>query len=153
MNWIKARVRDWWVPVSLTLFLYILLRCIFLVGYVPSESMEPTLHKGSLILCTRITKNLETGDIIVFRRGAILMVKRIAAVGGDTVDYSRLEYMEGIAPPQRSESAAVVPENSFFLLGDNTQDSLDSRYWDNPFIHSDDVVAKLLFVGGKEYEH
>ncbi len=58
-----------------------------------------------------------------------------------------------IAPPKRPETEEVVPEDCFFLLGDNARDSLDSRYWDNPFIHSKDVVAKLLFIGGKEYEH
>ena len=51
-----------------TLVVLVLFHSIFMLGYVPTESMEPTLETGSLILGLRIFDELETGDIIIFRR-------------------------------------------------------------------------------------
>ncbi len=47
--------------------------------------MEPTIPKGRYIVGTRILGELKVGDIIVFVHGGKLLIKRIAAVGGDTV--------------------------------------------------------------------
>ena len=51
---IWQRVKPWCVPLVLTLLIYIMLRSVFLIGYVPSASMEPTLHEGSFILGLRL---------------------------------------------------------------------------------------------------
>lgn len=115
------------VCVAATLFLF---RMVFLIGYVPTESMEPTLEKGSYILGLRTYGELKNGDIIVFEHGGRLLVKRIAASSGDTVE------KDGIA--------MSVPEGSYYVLGDNVENSYDSRYWKDPFVQKDCIVAKLL---------
>lgn len=38
----------------------------------------------------------------------------------------------------------TVPKNSFYVLGDNADNSHDSRYWDNPFVSYEDVIARLI---------
>ena len=57
-------------------------------------------------------------------------MKRIAAVGGDTIDLGDLTYTPGWMIPKRDKNAVVVPERCFFVLGDNAEDSYDSRYWE-----------------------
>jgi len=37
-----------------------------------------------------------------------------------------------------------VPEKHFYMLGDNPAESFDSRYWDDPFVHEDDILARLF---------
>ena len=73
----------------------------------------------------------ETGDIIIFRHDGKLLVKRIAAMEGDMVE--------------RNGASMTVPEGCYYVLGDNADNSYDSRYWLNPFVDGTDVVAKLIF--------
>ncbi len=135
---------QWWmVPIGISILIWILFHTIFLVGYVPSESMEPTLKKGSYLIAVRIYASLDTGDIIIFQRDGERMVKRIAAVGGDKVDLERLSYASDWTIPKRDEEVFVVPEGCFFVLGDNTEKSFDSRYWEEMFVKEADVVARV----------
>ena len=120
----------WIIPIIVMLLTFILLKCVFLIGYVPSESMEPTLERGSYIIGCRIYSSLETGDIIIFRHDGKLLEKRIVAVGGDTVEKNGI--------------SMTVPEGCYYVLGDNADNSYDSRYWENPFVKEEDVVAKLI---------
>lgn len=138
---IWKRVKPWIAPLGLTLLCYLLLQTVILIGYVPSASMEPTLKEGSFILGIRIFDEPDVGDIIVFKKENFLYVKRVAAGPGDQVDFSALEYMESIPAPEWSDSIITVPDGCYFVLGDNTQNSVDSRYWDNPFIKESQILA------------
>ena len=119
------------IPIAIFLLLFILFHTVFLIGIVPSASMEPALNEGSLILCTRVCREYRKGDIIVFDHDELLLVKRIAACGGESVTVGgRIE---------------TVPDGCFYVLGDNPDDSIDSRYWENPFISASDIRAKVIF--------
>lgn len=118
------------IPIACMLTVLLLFRGLFLIGYVPSASMEPTLQKGSIIIGIRMHGDLQTGDIIIFRREGELLVKRIAASPGESIRHNG----EQIA----------VPNDCYYVRGDNADDSFDSRYWDDPYVKGEDVVAKLL---------
>lgn len=138
---IWKRVKPWCVPVSVTLLFYLILQFVVLIGYVPSASMEPTLPEGSFILGLRIFDEPQVGDIVIFEKDGVLQVKRVAAGPGDQVDLAQIEFMDSLPIPQWNRSSMTVPENSYFVLGDNAQNSVDSRYWSDPFIHESNIVA------------
>ena len=119
------------IPVFVAAMVVVLMKTVFFIAYVPTSSMEPTLKKGNLVFGTRIFDDLERGDIIVFTNDGAVMVKRIAAVAGETITVDGITYF--------------VPEDSYFVLGDNRDNSYDSRYWDNHFINYSNVLAKLSF--------
>ena len=124
------KIRPLLIPVVITLVVVLLFHSVFMLGYVPTSSMEPTLETGSLILGLRIFDELETGDIIIFHRDGSYLVKRIAACEGDTLVHQN--------------TIVTIPENCFYVLGDNAENSHDSRHWENPFVSYEDVIAKLL---------
>ena len=118
------------VPIIITMLLIFLFRAVLLIGIVPSSSMEPTLPAGSIIVGLRIHREVRSGDIIVFRRDGVYMVKRIKAVEGDCVIHNGVEM--------------VVPENGLYVVGDNEEESYDSRFWEEPFLKEHEVVAIVL---------
>ena len=122
--------RPFIIPIIVTMIVVLLFHYIFMFGYVPTESMEPTLKTGSLILGLRIFDELKTGDIIIFKHGGSYLVKRIAACEGDILIHQQAQ--------------VTVPRNYYYVLGDNSENSHDSRYWENPFVSYEDVMAKLL---------
>ena len=140
----KYRGKPWMLPVGLTLIFVLILRFVLLVGYVPTPSMEPTLRQNSIIIGTRLFGELKTGDIIIFQKDGVLLVKRIAGCPGERIDLTKISYMDSVPIPIFEQEVITVPKNAYFVLGDNSQNSWDSRYWDEPFISEDDIVAKLL---------
>ena len=117
------------IPLFVAVMVIILFRCVLFIGYVPTSSMEPTLKTGSVLLGIRIIGSIVTGDIIVLRHNERLFVKRVAAVGGDMIEHDG--------------QLVTVPVDCFYVLGDNTEHSYDSRYWVCPFVTLKDIVAKV----------
>ena len=121
----------WSAPILVALAIIILFRTVLLLGYVPSESMEPTLEKGSLIVANRLYGDLEVGDIVVFEHEGTVMVKRIAAGPGEDITIEGINYS--------------VPDSYYLMLGDNGKNSYDSRYWECPYVYEGKIIAKLIF--------
>lgn len=117
------------IPVFCAVLVLVLFRFVFYLGYVPTASMEPTIHQGSLILGLRQFGELRTGDIVIFRRDGRTLVKRIAASPGETF------ILNG--------SPITVPAGQYLLLGDNTAMSYDARYWEKPFTSKGDILSKM----------
>ena len=61
------------LPAGAGILVWVLFHTVFLAGYVPTESMEPVLKKGSFLIASRVYLGLERGDVIVFRREGELL--------------------------------------------------------------------------------
>lgn len=134
MKLLLKKIRPFIIPIIVTLIVVVLFHTIFMLGYVPTESMEPTLRTGALLLGVRYFGELENGDIIIFRHDGSYFVKRIVACPGE--------------PYVHQNEIITIPERCYYVLGDNAEDSLDSRFWDDPYVPYEDVMAKLLLPIG-----
>lgn len=140
-------------PIAIALALGLLARAAVHIYSIPSASMAPTLEPGDQIVVTPYFFGgaPERGHIVVFRSpgGDDMIVKRIVGVPGDLVE-SRLGRLRvggyTVAEPYvrrvtatGSIASQLIPQESYFVLGDNRDDSIDSRSWG--------VVPRSAIVG------
>lgn len=141
----KKAIKKWAAPLLCGLFTLILFKFVLFVGYVPSASMEPTIKAESLILGCRLMGALQRGDIVMFCQDGYYLVKRIAAVPGDVIYIEDTREAFSVnEDPAGATRVLIVPDGSYYMLGDNEEKSIDSRYWDEPFVEQSQVVAKVL---------
>lgn len=153
-------LKSWGVSIVLGLLLALMIReFLFFVAYVPSISMEPTISAGERLFVTRTYnhKRLKRGDLIVFKFPETdeIYIKRLIGLPGDAIKIeSGSVFINGkdIVEPyvinKDSESyftdGVEVPKDSFFFLGDNRNESYDSRFWGEPFIKKEDIIGKAV---------
>ncbi|WP_081816881.1 signal peptidase I [Butyrivibrio sp. AE2005] len=126
----------------------------------PSESMQPTIEAGSWGFFNGIAyafKSPKRGDIISFYSKELdkLLCKRVIGLPGDTVSFydgyvyinDGLVYEEYIGEDVETNSAIsdfVVPKGCYFVLGDNRENSYDSRFWDDPYVKKSAIKGKWM---------
>ncbi|NLZ83923.1 MAG: signal peptidase I [Clostridiales bacterium] len=126
---------------------------------VPTGSMEDTILIGDKVFTQKVTywfKDPERGDIVVFPYPddeETDYIKRIMGLPGETIEgIDGLVYIDGEPLDEsyvkeklkRDFGPYIVPENHYFMMGDNRNDSNDSRYWDNTFLNRDKIIGKAL---------
>ncbi len=119
------------------------------VVLVAGDSMTPTYRSSDLLLTRRVGRAavvLSRGAVAVFRRDGFRMVKRAVGLPGDTVELEAGRLFvngESIDGRRRVRGAHtqtwLVPEASYFMVGDNPAVSDDSRVWGQPFVAAESV--------------
>ena len=157
---IKYVLTEWVAPVVVAVIISLLLnRFVFFIMRIPSESMDPTLKVGDLGIVTRVynTNNLKRGDVVIFKSTELgeTLVKRLIGLPGDKVKVTDTGdvYINGVKFQQDfvehnggASGDYEVPEGCYFFLGDNRDNSLDSRYWITKYIEAKYIEGKGQFV-------
>ena len=124
---------------------------------VYGSSMAPTLHNGEILVSVK-TKDFSSGDIIAFYHGNKLLIKRYIAGPSDyvNVDENGNVSVNGtlLDEPYLAEKAYgeadiefpyQVPDQRYFVMGDNRSVSIDSRSSIVGCIAEDQIVGKVVF--------
>lgn len=126
---------------------------------IPTGSMESTVHVGDRVFGNRLAylfSDPERGDIIIFKfpdDESKLYIKRIVGMPGETVVIiDGAVYINGQEtpldepylnePPIGSYGPYQVPEDCYFVMGDNRNNSLDSRFWNNPYVTRTEIKGQ-----------
>lgn len=127
---------------------------------IPTGSMIDTLRIHERFVVNKLIyrfKPIRRGDIVVFKYPddpSETYVKRVIGVGGDIVEIRdgnlyvngamQIEpYIKEPMDPQRDFGPFVVSEGHYFMMGDNRNDSNDSRYWKHKEVKQSDIIGKL----------
>jgi signal peptidase I len=178
----KSTFREYAEAIGMALLLALFIRTFIVQAFkIPSGSMIPTLAIGDHILVNKLSYGVripfwedyliefrkpQRGDVVVFifpEDRSKDFIKRVIAVGGDTVEIRQKKvlindkpvadphayFKDGdfageIQPGQNNFGPRTVPQGHIFVMGDNRDSSHDSRFWG--FVNLDDVRGKAFLI-------
>ena len=163
---------EFFLPIIIALLVALFLKhCVFANAVVPTGSMLNTIQEGDRVIASRLVKEPERGDIFIFKypddyaKGkTTYYVKRVIGLPGETVTITggqvyitgsdgkakmldETSYVVGTTyEGNHADGVYKVPENCYFVMGDNREDSGDSRYWSTTnYVDKDLLVGKVMF--------
>jgi signal peptidase I len=160
---IKKEILSWLTSVVLIVVLALAVDNFLIVNaIVPTGSMETTIMPGERLIGSRLTYDFcepKRGDIVIFRfpdDEKQVFIKRIIGLPGEKVYIvtGKVYIDNASAPldepylnviPTGSYGPFQVPSDSFFVMGDNRNESFDSRFWENHFVKKDNFLGKAAF--------
>lgn len=150
--------KDWIIPILIAVLVANLVtKYVLFKVLIPSESMYPTLEKGDQLFATMIYNHdkIKRGDMIVFKFDQDgkdeTLIKRVIGLPGDEVVvkpngevYVNNEELDEPYKVQGNTQPGYfqVPDGKYLFLGDNRNNSYDSRFWKDPYIDKSNIIAK-----------
>lgn len=158
----KRLLRSLMVYLVVWTVIMVLFSTVLMLSTVPTGSMESTINVGDFVFGTRYGiggQDIKRYDIIVFALPddpEIPYIKRVIGLPGETIVVSNGSvYADGIklddsfikAPMNRKgDGTYVVPEGCYFVLGDNRNQSKDSRFWKEKYVPVENIKGIARFI-------
>lgn len=161
-----------WVKIALTLVaLVVIIPAALMSGFlfliqpfqVRGPSMSPTLNTGDYLMVKKWSDAPQRSEIVVFLNPndhSIDFIDRVIGLPGEKIairDNQVLINNQKLDEPYLKEGTktyggpflgenkeVIVPEDSYFILGDNREHALDSRNWG--FVKKDEIIGKYWFT-------
>lgn len=134
-------------------------KVVIVKAEVPTGSMEKTIMIDDKIIGNRLSylfTSPKRGDIVIFEfpdNPAEDYVKRVIGLPGETISFDqgkvfvdgvelKESYIGGVETLSDTKEF-VIPQDHYFMLGDNRLDSKDSRFWEDPYVSKDAIKGKV----------
>lgn len=153
----EAIIREIVETLLLTFFIFFIVNSLIGRYRIDGSSMNPTLYDGEYLIINNVSYYLDEpqhGDIIVFKHpnNELNLIKRIIGVAGDHVEIRNQQVKVNdivldepyIAAPPNYTGTWDVPEGTFFVLGDNRNNSSDSHSWS--YLPEENIIGKAMVV-------
>ncbi|MCB9421349.1 MAG: signal peptidase I [Ardenticatenaceae bacterium] len=153
----EAIIREIVETLLLTFFIFFIVNSLIGRYRIDGSSMNPTLYDGEYLIINNVSYYLDEpqhGDIVVFKHpnNDLNLIKRIIGIPGDHVEIRNQQVKVNdvvldepyIAAPPNYTGTWDVPAGSYFVLGDNRNNSSDSHSWS--FLPEENIIGKALLV-------
>lgn len=148
----------------LAIILIVVLIRIFLIDpvRVDGASMNTTLADGEIMILNKIVykkEDIKRFDIVVIKQDDKHIIKRVVGLPGETIEYKdNILYINGKEmkdpyPSTKTDDFSIedvghtkIPGDTYFVMGDNRSDSLDSRYPSVGVIKKENIVGRARLV-------
>lgn len=121
------------------------------ICFVNGVSMYPTLKDKQIVLIKKYNFKLSNNDIIVIKKNKRIIIKRLIGLPNDTIKIDQYVYVNGnkndnIVTNQKGsiENEISLKPGEYFVLGDNRDNSIDSRFDEIGIIHEDEIIGKVI---------
>ncbi len=150
--------------ILMVIFVFIF-RTVFMLTLVPTGSMEGTIMSGDIVFATRYNigaDEIKRYDILIFippdnpDNSDETYIKRVIGLPGETIEVKNGKvYADGIEldssfvknPMNRKgDGTYVVPEGCYFFMGDNRNQSRDSRFWIEKYVPLENIKGKAKSI-------
>lgn len=121
---------------------------------VNGDSMNSTLKNGEILILNKLDKTYKRFDIVVVKVGSERIIKRVIALPGESIKYESNELyindkkIEDVSIIRTNNftlkelyNVDVIPDNYYFVMGDNRTNSLDSRDYRIGLVKKDDILG------------
>ena len=125
---------------------------------VDGDSMKDTLHNNDILILNKLDKSYKRFDIVVINYNNTKLVKRIIGMPGENISYKDNELYINDKKYEDIETSRThdfsleelyaldrIPNNHYFVMGDNRGNSLDSRDYRVGLIKKEDIVGVTIF--------
>ena len=167
----KSKLREFLefiAPIVIAMIIAMILKyCVFANAVIPTGSMLDTIQQGDRVIASRLAYTFndpERFDIAIFKypdNEKEYFVKRVIGLPGEKVDIlngtvyitgadgKTLELRDDFVSEENKDNYSgsfVVPEDCYFVMGDNRDNSVDSRYWvTTNYVSRDKFIGKVMF--------
>ena len=163
----EKKSMPFWMQLVLLVVMVVILRNVMGTVLVKGASMEPNFNHGDFVFINKLSTSVgspDYGDVVICKldegSGYENIIKRVIGLPGDEIDivenedvydlYVNGEYIEEdfLGEPMMTdgniEYPFEVPENSYFVMGDNRNESLDSRRESVGAVAQKDMMGKVV---------
>lgn len=121
------------------------------ICFVQGDSMYPTLKNGEMLFIKKFDLKYNYNDIVIIKKKDKTIIKRIVGLPKDSIKIDNYLYINGekrddiyIENPGDIKNEILLNENEFFVLGDNIQHSIDSRFNEIGIISKNEIIGKII---------
>ncbi|MBR2704766.1 MAG: signal peptidase I [Clostridia bacterium] len=130
---------------------------LFQLCFVRGESMVPTLKNGQVLIAKKFDLQIKRNDIVVVKKDGKVIIKRAVGIPNDRINIlDGYLYVNGekfddryIQDSGNIKDEITLKSNEYFILGDNRNASIDSRFDEIGIITKKNIIGKIIFKEGE----